>query len=71
MLEKQDVCRSTLESDPNGGSNRSICSIGYRRWQGERRINRYAFRTINLILKSGRAQRGAGKKCTRILTELT
>lgn len=56
MLEMENVCRSALESDPDRGSNWFICSIDYRRWQGKRRTNRYAVRTINLILKSGRAQ---------------
>ena len=49
MLEIEDVCRSALEGNPNGGSSWSICFVDFCCWHGKPRSNRFAIRTINLI----------------------
>jgi len=57
MLELENVCRSTLETNRNSDSNWPVCLVACRRWKGTcMGGNRYTGWTIKLITKSGEAQ---------------
>jgi len=56
MLELENVCRSTLETNRNSDSNWPVCLVACRRWKGTCTANRYTGWTIKLITKSGEAQ---------------
>ena len=55
MLELENVCRSTLETNRNSDSNRPVCLVACRRWKGTCRANRNTGWTIKLIAKSREA----------------